>query len=114
MRDEFPKPVADTLTKRVGNRCSNPDCRKRTSGPHTEDDKALNVGVAAHITAASPGGPRFDSSLTSDERKGIGNGIWLCQSCASWQKIMSTNVQKRMRAIFITKFGKRQTRRLFE
>ena len=81
MRDEFPKPVADTLTKRVGNRCSNPDCRKRTSGPHTEDDKALNVGVAAHITAASPGGPRFDSSLTSDERKGIGNGIWLCQSC---------------------------------
>ena len=46
MRDEFPKAVAETLAKRVGNRCSNPGCRKRTSGPHTDDDKALNVGVA--------------------------------------------------------------------
>lgn len=82
MRDEFPKAVAETLAKRVGNRCSNPACRKRTSGPHTEDGKALNVGVAAHITAASPGGPRYDPSLTQEERKSIGNGIWLCQSCA--------------------------------
>jgi len=82
MRDDFPKPVVETLAKRVGNRCSNPGCRKRTSGPHTEDDKALNVGVAAHITAASPGGPRYEASLTQEERKSIGNGIWLCQSCA--------------------------------
>jgi hypothetical protein len=82
MRDEFPKAVADMLAKRVGNRCSNPACRKRTSGPHTERDKALNVGVAAHITAASPGGPRYDASLTQEERKSIDNGIWLCQSCA--------------------------------
>jgi hypothetical protein len=82
MRDEFPKAVAETLAKRVGNRCSNPACRKWTSGPHTDQDKALNVGVAAHITAASPGGPRYDPSLTPDERKGIGNGVWLCQSCA--------------------------------
>jgi len=82
MRDDFPKPVVETLAKRVGNRCSNPSCRKRTSGPHTEDEKALNVGVAAHVTAASPGGPRYDSLLTQDERRSIVNGIWLCQSCA--------------------------------
>jgi hypothetical protein len=82
MRDDFQRPVVETLAKRVGNRCSNPSCRKRTSGPHTEDDKALNVGVAAHITAASRGGPRYDASLTQEERKSIGNGIWLCQSCA--------------------------------
>jgi hypothetical protein len=82
VRDDFLKPVVETLAKRVGNRCSNSGCRKRTSGPHTDDDKALNVGVAAHITAASPGGPRYDPSLTPDERKSIENGIWLCQSCA--------------------------------
>lgn len=81
MRDDFPKPVIETLAKRVANCCSNPACRKRTSGPHTDVDKALNVGVAAHITAASPGGPRYDPSLSPDERKEIGNGIWLCQSC---------------------------------
>jgi hypothetical protein len=82
MRDDFPKPVVETLAKRVGNRCSNPGCRKRTSGPHTDDNKALNVGVAAHITAASIGGPRPDPSMSSEDRKGIGNGIWLCRSCA--------------------------------
>lgn len=82
MRDDFPRPVVETLAKRVGNRCSNPACRKRTSGPHTDDDKALNVGVAAHVTAASVGGSRYDPSISSEDRKGIGNGVWLCQSCA--------------------------------
>lgn len=40
------------------------------------------LGVAAHITAASPGGPRYDPKLSSEERSGHGNGIWLCQNCA--------------------------------
>jgi len=39
--------------------------------------------VAAHITAASEGGPRYNSELTSSERKSIDNGIWLCQNCAT-------------------------------
>ena len=60
MRDEFPKPVVETLAKRVGNRCSNPACRKRTSGPHTDDNKALNVGVAATLPPLLSGGPRYD------------------------------------------------------
>jgi len=38
--------------------------------------------VAAHITAASPGGKRFDDSLSSKERSSYNNGIWLCQLCA--------------------------------
>jgi len=42
----------------------------------------VNIGVAAHITAASPGFCRYDPTLTSDERSSISNGIWLCQSCA--------------------------------
>ena len=81
MRDDFPKAVLETLAKRVGYRCSNPTCRKPTSGPHTDETKALNVGVGAHITAASPGGPRYDPSLTAEERRSAGNGLWLCQTC---------------------------------
>lgn len=81
MRDDFPKPVLDTLAKRVGYRCSNPGCRKVTSGPHTDGAKAVNVGVGSHITAASPGGPRYDLSLTPDQRRSVENGIWLCQNC---------------------------------
>jgi hypothetical protein len=42
----------------------------------------VNVGVGAHITAASSGGPRFDSSLSERERRAAANGIWLCQTCA--------------------------------
>lgn len=37
------------------------------------------VGVAAHITAAAPGGPRYDPALTSEERSRHSNGIWLCE-----------------------------------
>jgi hypothetical protein len=82
MRDDFTRATIEVLAKRVGQRCSNPTCRKATSGPHSEPSKSVLIGVAAHITAASPGGPRYDPSMSSDDRKGIGNAIWLCQSCA--------------------------------
>jgi len=45
-------------------------------------ESAVNIGVAAHISAAAAGGPRYDTSLSSDERISIRNGIWLCQNCA--------------------------------
>ncbi len=82
MRDDFPNPVKVLLAKRVGYRCSNPDCRISTSGPHVDPMNSVNIGVAAHITAASPGGPRYDDSLTPDQRSDSSNGIWLCQKCA--------------------------------
>ncbi len=82
MRDDFPPRVKDVLAKRVGFRCSNPNCRQLTSGPQIDSSKAINVGVAAHITAASSQGPRYDPSLTPEERKDHSNGIWLCQKCA--------------------------------
>jgi hypothetical protein len=40
----------------------------------------VNLGVGAHITAASPGGPRYDPSLTPEQRASAENGIWLCQN----------------------------------
>ena len=42
----------------------------------------MNVGVAAHITSAAEGGPRFDPTLNSEQRSEAANGIWLCQTCA--------------------------------
>ena len=82
MRDDFPPKVVDALSKRVGMRCSNPGCKLPTCGPRDEPTKSVNVGVAAHITAASSGGPRFDPNLSSEERSSIENGIWLCQTCS--------------------------------
>ena len=82
MRDEFSEKVKDILGKRVNLLCSNPNCRKPTSGPRTEPDKIMNIGVAAHITAASYNGCRYNAELTQEERKSANNGIWLCQNCA--------------------------------
>ncbi len=44
--------------------------------------ESYSVGVAAHITAAAVGGPRYDSSLTPKQRASIENAIWLCQGCS--------------------------------
>ena len=74
--------VKETLAKRVAHRCSRSECRQVTSGPQEDPERVINVGVAAHITAASPGGPRYDDSLTSERRQSIENGVWLCQTCA--------------------------------
>ncbi len=82
MRDDFKKELQNVLAKRVGVRCSNPSCRKVTTGPRTDPAKIVNIGVAAHITAAAEGGPRYDATLTPDERKSPDNGIWFCQNCA--------------------------------
>ena len=83
MRDEFPARIRETLGKRTGGRCSNPSCPALTSGPHTDPLRSTSVGVAAHITAAAPGGPRYETTLTPNERAAIDNAIWLCQRCAT-------------------------------
>jgi hypothetical protein len=82
-RDEFNKPTVEVLAKRVGYLCSNPSCRKHTIGPNNIETKSTLIGQAAHITAASPGGPRYDASLNAKQRKEIDNGIWLCSNCAT-------------------------------
>jgi len=81
-RDDFTQKIKDTLAKRVGYRCSNPMCRKLTIGPKKGDDDAMTNGIAAHITAAAQGGPRYCPTLSAEERRGIDNGIWLCADCS--------------------------------
>lgn len=82
MRDDFSRKTKDILAKRVANVCSNPGCHVQTIGPDEGDAGTVNIGVAAHIAAASSGGPRYDPFMTPEERSGIDNGIWLCQNCA--------------------------------
>ena len=76
MRDNFSRKVQRILEKRAGHKCS--VCDKSTSGPGTGPGDVLSDGVAAHTTAASTGGPRFDSTLSSEERRSPENGIWVC------------------------------------
>lgn len=80
-RDDFPVDVIEAIRKRTGGRCSVPSCRAATTGPsESRLSGVTNVGVAAHITAAAPGGPRYDPEMTPEQRRSRANGIWVCQT----------------------------------
>ena len=81
-RDEFTSATKKILAERVGYCCSNPNCRRKTVGPNSNPKKSASIGEAAHIRAAAPKGPRYDPSMTAEERASVENGIWLCKNCA--------------------------------
>ena len=68
-----------------GNRCANPDCQRELIKDGTQ------LGEIAHICAASPNGPRYDASMTDDERRDYANLILLCGDC---NKIIDENPKK--------------------
>jgi hypothetical protein len=68
------------LAQEVSYLCSNPTCCAPTIGP-SKQKGISNVGVGAHITAAAPGGPRFNKRLTRAQRVSPENGIWMCHRC---------------------------------
>lgn len=81
MRDDFLKQTITEIAKGVGYRCSNPDCARPTVAANAEQTGVITIGVAAHICAASPGGPRYNAAQSREVRRGKDNGIWLCQNC---------------------------------
>ncbi len=81
-RDNFTKKNSIILSERAALMCSNPNCRILTSGPHSVESKSLKNGVAAHIHAATSGGPRYNPNQSKNERSCITNGIWLCHNCS--------------------------------
>lgn len=97
-RDDFSSATKELLANRVGRKCSNPSCRKLTCGANLAPDRITNIGVASHICAAAKGGPRYDESMTPEERKSFENGIWLCQSCS---KLIDTDTIRYTKEVLI-------------
>ncbi len=83
MRHEFTLATKRALAERAGYRCARPECGRSTVGPSDAvAEKSSRTGKACHITAASSLGPRYDDSLSPQDRSAPSNGIWLCAICA--------------------------------
>jgi hypothetical protein len=78
-RDDFSPKTVLQIAKRAGWLCSFPSCRTPTVGATADGDGEINIGTAAHICAASPGGPRYDGKMTQEQRSSAKNGIWMCR-----------------------------------
>lgn len=78
-RDEFAEKTKLQLAKRAGWLCSDPAGRRPTVGSSSDGDSEINLGIAAHICAAAPEGPRYDPRMTVEERRSPDNGIWMCR-----------------------------------
>lgn len=78
-RDEFSAATKLQIAKRAGWLCSYPTCRAPTVGATADGAGEINIGTAAHICAAAPGGPRYDPDMSPEERSSSSNGIWMCR-----------------------------------
>lgn len=89
MNDKRLPPKPETLRELYifsGNMCAMPDCKQLLI-----DKDGTWLGEVAHIYAASDGGPRANSSLSSEDRRKVENLILLCSKC---HKRIDSNVEQ--------------------
>jgi len=77
-RSNFSAATRNLLASRAGYQCSVLNCGRPTIGPGTGPEQVVRTGLAAHINAASPNGPRGSGGLTTEQLRLPGNGIWCC------------------------------------
>ena len=82
-RDEFTAEAKKKISYCAGFKCCFPECGQVLVGRANNKNGYVFNGEYAHITAAAPGGPRYDASLSEEERKSYENGILLCRNHAS-------------------------------
>lgn len=78
-RIEFTKKTKQLLCDSVSGHCS--ICGKCTTWVDESPLKKENIGEAAHIEAASEGGPRYNPAQSDEQRASFYNGIWVCSNC---------------------------------
>src|SRR5659263_236261 len=78
-RDRVPPAQEKVVVARSGNACAYPKCGLLlTIEAEADDDRPKATGKVAHIAAASPGGPRYDATMTETQRGSADNLIYLC------------------------------------
>ena len=66
------------LALRSGNRCAFPGCDHYLTVDAPTGGDPIVVGDAAHIAGDKPGSPRFDATMTDEQRDHFDNLIYLC------------------------------------
>ncbi|WP_406071935.1 hypothetical protein [Micromonospora sp. NBC_01638] len=77
-RADFSAATRRLIAQRAGFQCSVLNCGRPTVGPGPGTADVIDIGMAAHIYAAAPGGPRGTGGLSINERRSAENGIWCC------------------------------------
>lgn len=73
-------PMKQSVLKKLfaysGNLCAMPDCNNALVSK-----KGTMIGKVAHIHAAKPGGARFDTAMSDEERRAFSNIFIVCGNC---------------------------------
>lgn len=77
---DFSKRTIHQLAEAADHCCAR--CYQKTSYFDVRLNKRIGFGRAAHIVAASSGGPRSDPLYTVEQLKAADNGVHLCANCA--------------------------------
>jgi hypothetical protein len=77
-RADFSAATRTVIAQRAGYQCSVLNCGRLTVGPGQGPQGVLSIGMAAHIFAAAPRGPRGSGGLSREELCSPENGIWCC------------------------------------
>lgn len=81
-RGSFPQSQKEQIYRLARYKCGNPDCLQRDCGRNFANGDFELVGEVAHIHAAAAGGPRYDASMSEEDRNNaFKNGILLCCNC---------------------------------
>lgn len=67
-----------------GNKCAFPSCQV----PISDEENATIIGEICHIEASSPGGPRYNSMRSDEERQAFENLVLMC---ANHHKVIDGN-----------------------
>lgn len=79
LRDRVPPAQERVVIARSGDHCAYPECGLTlTIEAQAAGDRPKATGKVAHIAAASPGGPRYDPTMTEVQRGSADNLIYLC------------------------------------
>jgi hypothetical protein len=79
---DFNQKTKDDVLLANGYRCANPDCRMPIVLPKAGTiSGTYKVGAVAHIRDARPHTPRYDDTLTPEQRAHISNALPLCLLC---------------------------------